>query len=111
MQNFEGVKAKFAMELSGYVSAARTFRTRYRDSVNNKHKLYPAARMDFLGITPGTKWPRTLLPVIHTRTAKGGVDKITVCGNIASCMALSGYRVLLIDGDPQVNRHGHRRHA
>lgn len=106
MRDFEGVKAKLAMELSGYVGAARTFRTRYRDSIDSKHKLYSAAeiraiRMDLLGIPPGTKRPRILPPVIDYRMAKGGVGKTTVCGNVASCMALSGYRVLLIDGDPQ----------
>lgn len=42
-----------------------------------------------------------LPPVIVTRMAKGGVGKTTVIGNIASAMAFMGYKILLIDGDPQ----------
>ena len=106
MRSFEGVKQKLAMELSGFTGTPKTFRTRYREQADNKHKLYSAAeiraiRFGLLNIPPDTKRPLTLPPVIDTRMAKGGVGKTTICGNVASCIALSGYRVLLIDGDPQ----------
>lgn len=34
---------------------------------------------------------------------KGGVAKTTTCANLGACLALKGYRTLLIDMDPQAN--------
>ena len=41
--------------------------------------------------------------VISFANQKGGVGKTTSCGNVASCAAEKGLRVLLIDSDPQGN--------
>lgn len=111
MRTFEGIKPKLAMELTGYQGTSKTFRTRYREAADNSHKLYTAQevrqiRMDLLGIPVGSGRPLSLPPIIDARMAKGGVGKTTITGNVASCLALSGYRVLLIDGDPQASLTG-----
>jgi chromosome partitioning protein len=42
-------------------------------------------------------------PVIVTRMTKGGVGKTSVSVNVAAAMAMMGYRVLMIDADPQAS--------
>jgi len=111
MRSFEGIKPKLAMELTGFQGTSKTFRTRYREAEGNAHKLYTAQeirqiRMDLLGIPSNTGRSLSLPPIIDARMAKGGVGKTTITGNVASCLALSGYRVLLIDGDPQASLTG-----
>lgn len=46
---------------------------------------------------------RCALKTIVFFNNKGGVGKTTLCGNIAAHFAQSGYRVVLIDCDPQCN--------
>ena len=47
----------------------------------------------------GSRFPA----LIVTRMTKGGVGKTSLCVNIASTMAMMGYRVLVIDADPQAS--------
>lgn len=41
--------------------------------------------------------------VIAFMNMKGGVGKTTICVNLAGCLANKGYRVLIVDMDPQMN--------
>jgi len=108
-RQFSGVKPGLAQELTGFTGTPKMFRSRFRDEVNEGvTKLYSAKqirdiRMQLLNIPADTKRPLTLPPIINFRMAKGGVGKSTKAGNVASCLALSGYRVLAIDGDPQAS--------
>lgn len=106
MRIFAGVKPKLAQELTAFNGTPKMFRTRFRQADDGVTKLYSAAqirdiRMKLLNIPTDTVRPKVLPPIIDARMAKGGVGKTTITGNVASCMALSGYKVLLIDGDPQ----------
>ncbi len=47
--------------------------------------------------------PPTRPPVVNCRMAKGGTGKTTVAANIATAFSFMGYKVLLIDGDPQAS--------
>ena len=53
-----------------------------------------------------TKTPPQMPKVIVSRMAKGGVGKTTVVGNLGSALAMMGYKVLLVDGDPQASLTG-----
>lgn len=44
-----------------------------------------------------------LPPVIVTRMTKGGVGKTSISVNVATAIAMAGYRVLMIDADPQAS--------
>ena len=43
------------------------------------------------------------MKVISVANEKGGVGKSTVSGTLAAGLNLRGYKVLMIDGDPQTN--------
>lgn len=43
------------------------------------------------------------MKIISVANVKGGVGKSTVSGTLASGLNLRGYKVLMIDGDPQTN--------
>lgn len=42
-------------------------------------------------------------PIINCRMAKGGTGKTTVCANLGTAFAFMGYKVLMIDTDPQAS--------
>ena len=54
------------------------------------------------GISPG-KRTRSRPPIINCRMAKGGTGKTTVAANLATAFSFMGYRVLMIDADPQAS--------
>jgi chromosome partitioning protein len=76
------------------------------------HNTYSAldirnARLKVLGIESATlQTEHQLPPIINCRMAKGGTGKTTLCGGIASALSMFGYRVLMIDGDPQASLTG-----
>ncbi len=87
------------------------FRSRFREADDNVHALYSARqirdiRMKLLSIPLDAVRPLKLPPIIVDRTAKGGVGKTTVAGNLGTCLALSGHKVLEIDGDAQATLTG-----
>lgn len=47
--------------------------------------------------------PKTVPPVVNCRMAKGGTGKTTIAANLATAFAFMGYKVLMIDGDPQAS--------
>jgi chromosome partitioning protein len=65
------------------------------------------AKLKRLGIDPSSlPTEHKLPPIINCRMAKGGTGKTTLCGGIASALSMFGYRVLMIDGDPQASLTG-----
>lgn len=109
---FVGVKARLAQELSGFSGSQKAFRDRF--AVGDKsqyHRIYTAEdirriRMSMMSLPEDTHRSKTLPPVLNFRMAKGGTGKTTICGNVASALALMGHKVLMIDGDPQASLTG-----
>lgn len=110
-RRFVGVKNRHAMEFTGFQGTKDRFLHAYRrgkPTAPRQQHQYTAAeireiRLHLAGQADPPIRPRKLPPVINVRMPKGGVGKTTITANVASCMALMGYRVLMIDGDPQAN--------
>ena len=108
-------KTSVATMLSGLdVSAKRLQDLVGREKPPGQHHMrytpadLRAARYRFAGIDPANvpkpkskAGTSTTPPVIMTRMTKGGVGKTSVSVNVAVALALMGYRVLVIDADPQ----------
>ncbi|NYG35488.1 ParA family protein [Sphaerotilus montanus] len=106
------IKLKLAMELSRWAGSAQSFRAFFPAPTKGEgsyHNVYTPlqireARLRMMGIEQEPWRPIDLMPpIIYCRMAKGGVGKTTIAANIASCMAMQGHRVLMIDADPQAS--------
>lgn len=107
-------KTSVAMALSGLgVPAKKLQELVGREKPTGKHHMrytpadLRAARYRAAGLEPpvDSQFPpvNRLPPVIVTRMTKGGVGKTSVSVNVAAAMAMAGYRVLVIDADPQAS--------
>ncbi len=61
------------------------------------------ARIELMGLDESPQRPRELPPIVYVRIPKGGVGKTTITGNVGACLAMQGYKVLMIDADPQAS--------
>lgn len=113
MRNF-GIKSKLAKEFLGFSGSSHEFRNLFSniDKPESKyHNSYSAfdirqGKLKLLGIDCSVENERQLPPIINCRMAKGGTGKTTICAGIASTLSMFGYKVLLIDGDPQASLTG-----
>lgn len=106
------LKLKQAMEFCRWGGSKITFKALFDDEeltrdVHGQH-VYRAmdirkARIMLSGLDSEPTRPNALPPIVYCRTAKGGVGKTTITGNVGACLAMQGYKVLMIDADPQAS--------
>lgn len=106
-------KTSVANALSGLdISAKKMHELVGREKPSGQHhmKYTPAdmraVRYRSVGLEPPTmneiiQAETKLPPVIVTRMTKGGVGKTSISVNVAAALGMMGYRVLMIDADPQ----------
>jgi chromosome partitioning protein len=103
------IKLKLALDFCRFSGSADSFRSLFpaaHKGAGDKHNVYtPAdirrARVKLMGADETMVRPQTLPPVIYARMTRGGVGKTTISSNVAATMACMGYKVLLVDADPQ----------
>ncbi|WP_427501813.1 ParA family protein (plasmid) [Methylomonas sp. MED-D] len=109
------VRPKHAMEFAGFVGKAKDFKALFPEknaSEPYQHTTYSAldirkAKLKLSGYDPeALNINSGLPPIINCRMSKGGVGKTTICGGIASALAMQGYKTLMLDGDPQASLTG-----
>jgi chromosome partitioning protein len=107
-------KTSIATALSSLdISAKKMHELVGRDKPAGQHHMkYTPADMRAIryrtaGIEPPTTEmptaPAKLPPLIVTRMTKGGVGKTSISVNVAAALGMMGYRVLMIDADPQAS--------
>jgi chromosome partitioning protein len=105
------VKLKLAIEFCKFGGSQGTFRSLFPEAAkagSEYHNMYSPldirqARLKLMDVSQEPARPKVLPPVMYFRMAKGGVGKTTLAANIAGCMSSMGYRVLMIDADPQAS--------
>ena len=106
------IKLKLAMELCRWAGSPQSFRAFFPTPTKGGgayHNVYTPlqireARLRMMDIDEEPWRPMdSMPPIIYCRMAKGGVGKTTIAANLASCMAMQGHRVLMIDADPQAS--------
>lgn len=93
------VSAKVLQSLVGREKPAGQHHMRYTPT-DLRNARYRAAGIDPDTVSNTSKIKK-LPPLIVTRMTKGGVGKTSISVNVAVALAMGGYRVLLIDADPQ----------
>jgi len=108
-------KTSVAAALSGLdVSAKRLHELVGREKPAGQHHMkytpgdmraarYRAAGMEVLALEQSPLNSNKLPALVVTRMTKGGVGKTSISVNIAAALAMMGYRVLVIDADPQAS--------
>ncbi|WP_312284053.1 ParA family protein [Candidatus Igneacidithiobacillus taiwanensis] len=72
----------------------------------NSNKAYTGQDARIIRESPGCPSPLVRLDepeVLAFFYSKGGVGKTTICANVGVALAMSGYKVLMIDVDPQAS--------
>ena len=94
------VSAKVLQGLVGREKPAGQHHMKYTPA-DLRTARYRSAGLEMLQDALPLDSPQQMPPVIVTRMTKGGVGKTCVSVNTAVALAMMGYRVLVIDADPQ----------
>lgn len=107
------IRQKQAVDFCRWSGSLVTFKALFSPgelsvSGEGQHRVYRAAdirkaRLALMDVHVEPRRANTLPPIIYVRMAKGGVGKTTVAGNVSACLAMQGYKVLMIDTDPQAS--------
>jgi chromosome partitioning protein len=96
------VSAKKLQELVGREKPKGQHHMRYTPA-DLRAARYRVAGYDNTDFEPSLFNTLKLPPVIVTRMTKGGVGKTCMAVNVAAALGMMGFRILLIDADPQAS--------
>lgn len=119
-RNFPGIRAALAQEFCGFTGTLKAFKQIAPENETlqkSEIRFYSAyeirrARLEIAARSKASAKKAMAsdhgddayeTPIINFRMSKGGTGKTTLAANTASCLALMGYRVLVIDADPQAS--------